>query len=284
LAVKLARAKRRRVVVACADYDLANEPWFNYGSMRGGIRKRVATEILTLADSVLVPSAFSRDMALRNTVLKNLPEKLRVVPHGFDAPAASHGPPAPKESMVLTVGTLNPETWIRKGHREFVQIARLLPERKFYLVGRCFSPKFFAWIKAQTPANLELAANLSESELFHLMRRAKVYVQLSYMEGFGCSLAEAMLAECVPVVSRNGALPEVVGESGYYADYGDLRGAAAAIEAALQDSRLGSCARQRILREFPLERRRQALKALLSSLFAGSDVGQPDAVLADRVR
>ena len=39
-------------------------------------------------------------------------------------------------------------------------------------------------------------------------------MQASLHEGFGLSLAEAMLAGAVPVVTSAGALPEVVGDTG----------------------------------------------------------------------
>ena len=45
-------------------------------------------------------------------------------------------------------------------------------------------------------------------------RRASVYVQASWHEGFGMAVAEAMLAGCVPVVRDAGAMPEVVGDAG----------------------------------------------------------------------
>ena len=96
-------------------------------------------------------------------------------------------------------------------------------------------------------------------------QRAKVYVQVSAHEGFGCSLAEAMLCECVPVVTNKGAIPEVVGDTGFYVPYGDLKATAEAIKEALKSDR-GKEARERIKRMFPVEKREEKLVSLICKI------------------
>lgn len=260
LAALLARILGKRLVVASSDYDLANEPWFNYGSMRPGIRKWINNAIFTWAERVIVPSQFSRDLALRNTVLKDNPEKLDVIPHGFAAPAMAE---SPKRPVVITVGALNQENWIRKGHREFIEVARHTPAIQFYLVGPAASPSFQQWAARQAPANLAITGFLPDSRLWACLSSAQVYLQLSFMEGFGCSVAEGMLARCIPVVCRSGALPEVVGDCGYYVRYGDVGATCEAVARALQDPQSSARARRRVLNVFSLERRRVALREVL---------------------
>jgi len=97
--------------------------------------------------------------------------------------------------------------------------------------------------------------------------KASVYVQPSRHEGFGLSVAEAMLSGCIPVVTQVGALPEVVGKCGIYLAAQDPASIAQAIEGALAsnpEARL--LARQRILEQFPMNRRGQSLDQLISSL------------------
>ena len=258
-----ARLLGKKIVIAAADYDLANEPWFNYGSMRGGLRAWINNRIFSTADAVLVPSKFSLSLALGNTVLRRTPEKVHVIPCGFDNAAPEV---VSKEKLLLTVGTVNSEDWIRKGHREFIQVAARFPEVPAYLVGKLAERRLAAYIRAEVTANVSVTGYVSDSDLQGLFSRSQVYAQLSYMEGFGCSVAEAMLARCVPVVTRRGALPEVVGDCGYYADWGNIAESCAAVEHALADGILGSRARERVLDCFPLEKRRRDLLGIMSWL------------------
>jgi glycosyltransferase involved in cell wall biosynthesis len=255
LAVMLAKALGKPIVVAAADYDLADEPWFGYGSMRGGARKRINNLIFRAAHVVLVPSSFSRDLALRNTTLGRIPGKLRLVPLGFDW---TPPPGNSKARALITVGGLSPENWVRKGLREFVALARRM-EVPCYLVGNPSSPQFLDRVLREAPPNLNATGYLPDARLIQLLGATSVYAQLSYMEGFGASLAEAMLAGCVPVVTRQGSLPEVVGDCGYYVGYGDEDAAHQAALAAMDDPDMGMRARQRIVDCFPLQRRREQI-------------------------
>ena len=100
-----------------------------------------------------------------------------------------------------------------------------------------------------------------------ILKSAKVYVQPSYYESFGCSVAEAMLQKCIPVVTKNGALPEVVGDDGIYVPYGKPELLARGIQNALSyGPELGERARQRILDHFPLEKRRMRLLEIIDEV------------------
>jgi glycosyltransferase involved in cell wall biosynthesis len=73
-----------------------------------------------------------------------------------------------------------------------------------------------------------------------------------------------MLAGCIPVVSKCGALPEVVGDCGIYLDTIDPQAIAKSVSEALEfpdEARLN--ARTRVLREFTISRRQGSFEALL---------------------
>ena len=87
-------------------------------------------------------------------------------------------------------------------------------------------------------------------------------MQVSAHEGFGISLAESMLCECVPVVTERGALPDVTGHTGFYVPFNDPEETAKAIIKAIGSGK-GSEARNHILENFSMKRREEALKRII---------------------
>ena len=83
---------------------------------------------------------------------------------------------------------------------------------------------------------------------------------------FGMALAEAMACECIPVLTNNAALPEVVGDVGFYVPYGDEEATAEAIEEALKSDK-GEEARERIKNMFPVERREKGLIQIIEEMW-----------------
>jgi glycosyltransferase involved in cell wall biosynthesis len=183
--------------------------------------------------------------------------------HGVPDPFGTL-PEKPAEAPVLTVGNVDRPNLERKGLRAFATAAPELPDVEFVVAGR-FVDDAAEELRAQAPANLRLTGWVEEDELLDLYRRAAVYVQASRHEGFGVSVAEAMLAGCVPVVTRAGALPEVVGDVGVQVDVpaAPMAIAAAIREAMERGPEVGAAARERALREFSLDARAAALHDLV---------------------
>jgi glycosyltransferase involved in cell wall biosynthesis len=84
-----------------------------------------------------------------------------------------------------------------------------------------------------------------------------------------------MLGGCIPVVTRAGALPEVVGDVGIQLDRGDpeaIADAARQVVDAGEDER--ARARQRVLTSFPLEARRDGLQAAVEETLSRARAGR----------
>jgi glycosyltransferase involved in cell wall biosynthesis len=102
--------------------------------------------------------------------------------------------------MALSVGVVDRVNLERKGHRPFVGSARHLPDVEFVLAGK-WSDDAIAQLRTEAGPNVTFTGYLDDEALDDYFVRAAVYVQPSQHEGFGLSVAEAMLARCVPVVT-----------------------------------------------------------------------------------
>ncbi len=100
---------------------------------------------------------------------------------------------------------------------------------------------------------VSFASGLTDDELVDLMGSAELACVPSLYEGFSLPTAELMACETPLVVSRAGAIPEVVGPDGLCADVvepGDVGALAHAVAGLLDDperrARMGAAGRQRV--------------------------------------
>ncbi|MFH0779074.1 MAG: glycosyltransferase [Candidatus Eisenbacteria bacterium] len=256
VATLFARAYRKRCIVIAGGDDVVNLPEIKYGAMRPGVRNVLRRTLCRLAlrsaDRVLAVSRATRKDAIENAGVSA--GKIFVMYHGFDV----NGPVDFSEkarSLVITVGEVKRDNLERKGLRIFVESARHVPEATFVVVGRWVDKSVERLMRIASP-NVFFTGYVPDSELRAYLERAKVYVQISAHEGFGCSLAEAMSCGCVPVVTGRFAIPELVGDCGVYVPAADARLAADGIRRALRlDNSCGERCRERVRTSFPLERR-----------------------------
>jgi glycosyltransferase involved in cell wall biosynthesis len=267
-ALALWMAKRRRIpsLLIFGGFDTANMPEIDYGSQRGGIRKRLVHKTVARATRLVTNSGYTLSEIRDNTSID--PDRVRVVYHGIPDRFGA-GDRRRKQRMALTVGAVYEVNMARKGHGPFTEAAALLPDVDFVLAGEWWD-ETGERLQASAPPNLEVTGRLSDEDLDELFRNAAVYVQASLQEGFGMSLAEAMLAGAVPVVTPAGAMPEVVGDSGVVIPEASSKAVAAGIKEALAlGSDAGLAARERVRTEFTYERRRDGILEELDLALAG---------------
>lgn len=227
------------------------------------IKKWFTRFIFGGADRVLAVSQFSLNDAVNNAKAKL--DRIIMLYHGFPSDVFHSSTKIHKERIAVTVGEISEENFERKGFRLFVECAKLLPGVPFVVVGPA-ADKAIERLKIIAPSNVIFTGGLYGKDLVQQLAKAMIYVQASGWESFGCSLAEAMLCECVPVVSNLTALPEVVGDCGFYLDKLEPEELAAKIRTALEHPEMGKKARQRIVEHFPLEKRKQAILEVIRRL------------------
>jgi glycosyltransferase involved in cell wall biosynthesis len=266
IAVVFSKLLGKKSVVVAGGYDVAFAPEINYGQYTLSWQKRLYADfVLKHADIILAVSEFTKMEVLARTT----PKRLMVVYNAIDT--EKFFPRGEKENLVLTVASGQRAIEL-KGLDTFVKAAPYLPDVRFIVLGLS-DDDMKALESIRSSSNVELHGYVEHKELIDYYQKARVYCQLSYRESFGVALAEAMSCECVPVATERGALPEVVGDVGFYANYGDPESTARAIETALEmalTSGSGSKARERIVSTFQKSRRETMLVEIIKDL-AGAD-------------
>lgn len=245
-----------------AGFDVACLPEIGYGCMAHPRKRKMGQIALKLARKIVPISAFNCSEVLR-WVPAVQPE---VVHLGFEPELYPLGvPAAQRKRQVVTVGALRDDYIQRKGLDTFARTSRLLPEVPFIVAGKHINESAVRLMRELGGPNLQLTDFLPDDALNDLLQNSAVYAQLSLHEAFGCSVAESMLAGCMPVISTEGALAEVVGPVGHIVPPKDPEAAARAIALALDDLH-PEAARRRIAETFPAHKRAAELQRQVLAL------------------
>ncbi|MEF8848658.1 MAG: glycosyltransferase family 4 protein, partial [Candidatus Thermoplasmatota archaeon] len=249
----LAKRYGKKVVVVASGYSVADVPEFNYGLASKFYTRWIPSYILGRSDLVL---AVSQSNKKEIQVLKPDKENLVVVPHGFETEKYKPAENLDKQKMVITVGGLDKTSFKRKGVDNFLSVAQYFPDVPFVVVGR-IKDDVRDEIK-DVSSNVEFTGFVSDEKLLEWYQKAKVYAQFSFHEAFGCSVAEAMLCGCIPVVSDKGSLPEVIGDVGFSVSFWDEEKAVECVKKALsEDGDMKREVRSWIVEQFSMEKREQ---------------------------
>jgi glycosyltransferase involved in cell wall biosynthesis len=253
-------------VLVVGGYDVANMPEIGYGHQRGGLKKWISRKTMRYASRLVTNSSYSRVEAIKNAAVPA--EHISAFYHGVPDRIGSL-PQTGRGRTVLTVGNVNRSNLQRKGHEAFVRAAALLPEVNFVLVGD-WQDDAIDYLRRIATANVTFTGRVDSASLLDHYRNASVYVQASLHEGFGMSVAEAMLAGCVPVTTNAGALSEVTGDYGVRLASTEPAEIAQAVEQAMNSSDATRREiRARILENFSLTRRNDQLQNLIEPFMPG---------------
>ena len=258
VATELAKLFRKKSIIVIGGYDAHTIKELNYGFWLSGkwYHKLVVKRALKDADKLIAVSNFTKRELIKNA---GITRDIEVVYNGADPQFWK--PKGEKENLILTVAVVR--DWVRvkvKGLDIFFRVAERLPEYKFEVVG--VENSFIKELEKHKPENVAITGILKPEKLREKYQKAKIFMQLSKVEAFSVATVEAMLCGCVPVVTRVGALPEVVGDAGFYVPYGDVAATVKAIKEAIQ-SEINP--RKRGIR-FSLERREKKLLRILKEI------------------
>jgi len=172
--------------------------------------------------------------------------------------------------IVLTVSRID---W-GKRVTEIPEIARLVPEAEFYLVGSTSSSSGpilnLIEERARDLSNFHLETNVPRRRIIELMSQASIYLHPPLAEHFGIAIAEAAAAGLVPVVYRDGGgWTDIASRVDQGLGYTSIEEAAHIIRSLLNDpgrlKALSAKARE-VAKGFSYERFKERLNEVISSL------------------
>ena len=252
--VLFAKILRKRTVLVVGGYEVAKLPQFAYGGYSGIIRINRLMFMLYNTDRILTVSEY-----LQKEIQKLVPQKeITKIELGIDADTVNFI----KEDVIITVGNAIDNIYKLKGLDTFAKSSLSFPDHNFVIIGN-YDEKIRKEILQINP-QITFTGKLEQKQVFEWLQKAKVYCQLSFVESFGVALLEAMSFGCVPVVTLRGAMPEIVGETGFYTEFGDVELTVNAIEKALISMK-SSKAQKRVTEKFSLRNRETKLIKLIDN-------------------
>jgi len=199
----------RKFIVITGGYDSAKIKEFNYGSQLSFFKRNLTNFCIKNADIIICNSDFTKNETLQNCNLED--KDIIRIHHGLFNKEYST---IEKENIILNIGVLNQSNLFRKGILPFIQTANLINNYQFYQIGKNIDSSIEPILEKYKTTNLKILGFLNQNKLDDLLNKSKFYIQPSQHEGFGMSVIEAMQAGVIPIVSRHGALPEVIGKYG----------------------------------------------------------------------
>ena len=262
LAVLFSKLFRKKTIICVGGGDVAAVPELDYGLLlKEGFKKKFLAYGIENASKVMVVDPSLKQDAIKNAGVSG--KNIVYLPTGYDTEYWK--PSGDKERLVITTGKVTKTIVRRKSFDIFVKAAREFPDVKFAVIGK-HADNSVEMLKSLSAGNVEFPGFVSDDELLRWNQRASVYCQLSRYEGLPNALCEAMSCGCVPVGTRHCGVPTAIGGTGFYAEFSDLQGTIKAIRQALASPENSHKARQRIIDNFPLSKRRDGVIRAISEV------------------
>ncbi len=238
--------------------DCCAFPSFGYGNFQKKLMGKFTSASLKMAthlipvDQSLIESenSFVKEIYPKQGYKIFCPEAIApvtVINIGYDAEKFYCSKSKTKNSF-LTMAQMNWANYYRKGIDLMFEMAERFPDCSFTLIGHNPVMQF-----EYLPENLKLIPFVAYEQLRDLYSTHEFYLQLSIMEGFPSAPCEAMLCECIPIVSNVAALPDIVGDVGFILKKKDFDLLEQLIKTALisNKEKLRAKARERIISKYP---------------------------------
>lgn len=261
----------KKVAIVMHGTDCVSFPEIEYGNLRNPILSFVTKKSLQWASIILPVSEslvytennYYSSKTLKfgyNYHLSNIKTPYKVIHNGLNVLdwVRDNEIIRNKASFVTVLGKGKIKI---KGVDLIIEVASRFPNSIFYLAG-------IENVKGYNiPKNIICKGRLTPDKLKVLFNQSQFYLQLSNTEGFGVALCEAMLCECIPLVSDVNFLPTIVGDSGFVLKKRNSDMLVDLINMALNSDiiHLEQKARKRIKDNFSVNKRKKMLLSVLTN-------------------
>lgn len=255
---------KRKIVIIAGGYDVVKVPDIKYGAFLDSWPKRIIRKLMFMAADKVISISFSnQNEAIENAKVPS--SKSVMIYHGFKNPNIPLKIFQERKKQVVTIGIINNETYYRKGYNYFFELAQILPDWDFIHIGK-ISEDFQHLEQFRNCENISMLGFLPLLKFNEVLNDSKFYLQLSTHEGFGCSIVDAALVGCYPIVFDRYAMSEVVKGCGEIIEFENIESIKWKIM-ELENSNLHvEDIQSHYLSKFPMQIREDKLNNLISSI------------------
>jgi len=269
----IGRIFRIPVMIILNGSECASFPSINYGNLRSPLLRSICrisykycTTLLPVSESLVKTknTYYLKGQAVFQGYQHFFPSvktDYRVIFNGIDHEYWKTGGETSKEKNSF-ISVFSPSQYILKGGDLIVAAAAKFPDCTFYMAGLSQPAGI-----PDVPSNIHFLGHLKPHELREYYSRCRFHFQLSIFEGFGCTLCEAMLCQCVPIGSGVNIIPEIIGNTGFILSERDVALLEKLIANAIASTDLEECgekARQQIIANYSIENRKNQLFSLIA--------------------
>lgn len=274
LPVMFARIFGKKSIIITGGTDCVAFPEISYGNFQNKalslftkLSFKNANVIVALHESMISSEYSYENLKFKSQGIKtHIPDiktKFALINNGYDSKIWNKTKDKIPNTFITVAGGLGENRRrILKGIDIFVDAAKEFPEYSFIIIGGNKNDI------DNLPANVTVKPKATQDELALFYSQAQFYLQLSMSEGFPNSLCEAMLCECVPIVSNVASMPYIIDDSGFILERKNLNLLKDTIKEALNSDTetLGKKARNRVATMFTEDKRSQKLIETIESV------------------